>query len=180
MRVPKILFAGLIILVLTACGNQDTELLPTFGVYRPPTAEATESSLVPPSQDANPESIPSDSNPSPTPACINNLLFLDDLTIPDGTAVTAGEQLDKRWLVQNNGTCNWNDQYQVKLIAGSGMGMPVQQKLYPALSSTDVVIRMVFIAPNDPGSHRSAWQAYDAQDDPFGDPFFIDIQVSGD
>ena len=57
------------------------------------------------------------------------------------------------------------------------MGVPVQQMLYPALSGTDVVIRMVFIAPNEPGNYRSAWQAYDEQGGPFGDPFFIDVVV---
>jgi hypothetical protein len=36
---------------------------------------------------------------------------------------------------------------------------------------------MVFIAPEEPGNFRSAWQAYDPQDNPYGDPFFIDIVV---
>jgi hypothetical protein len=85
--------------------------------------------------------------------------------------------LDKRWAVQNSGTCNWDEDYRIKLIAGPGMGVPVQQALIPALSGTQVMIRMVFIAPQEGGSYRSAWQAYDPQDNAFGDPFFIDIVV---
>jgi hypothetical protein len=180
VHAPKLVFVLIVFLVLTSCSNQDLDPVPTFGVYQPPTSAPTEASFAPPPQDAESESLPGEIEPSPTPSCFNNLLFLDDLTIPDGTVVIAGERLDKRWLVQNNGTCNWNDQYQVRLIAGSGLGMPVEQKLYPALSGADVVIRMVFIAPSEPGSHRSAWQAYNAQGDPFGDPFFIDILVSED
>jgi hypothetical protein len=93
--------------------------------------------------------------------------------------VNPGESLDKRWEVQNNGTCNWNQDYRVKLIAGPGMGIPIQRALIPALSGTEVIIRMVLIAPDEPGNYRSAWQAYGPQDIPFGDPFFIDIVVSG-
>ncbi len=115
--------------------------------------------------------------PSPTPICTNSLWFLSDLTIPDGSEVSPGVRLDKRWEVRNNGTCNWNENYQIKLIAGPGMGLPAQQALYPALSDTDVVIRMVFIAPQEPGQYRSAWQAFDPFDHPFGDPFFIDIVI---
>jgi hypothetical protein len=92
--------------------------------------------------------------------------------------VQPGERLDKRWRVQNNGTCNWDERYHIKLIAGPGMGVPVRQALVPALSGTQVDIRMVFIAPEESGNYRSAWQAYDPQDQPFGDPFFIDVVVN--
>ena len=168
----------LITLVLSACRGQEARFTPTVGVYRPPTTAPTEQALAQSPSETGPESPTQEIRPTPTPSCINNLLFLDDLTIPDGTQVESGEQLDKRWLVRNNGSCNWNNQYQVRLIAGPGMGVPVQQMLYPALSGTDVVIRMVFFAPVESGNHRSAWQAYDAQGDPFGDPFFIDIVVT--
>jgi hypothetical protein len=179
VRTLKLLFLSGILLVLTACRGQTPQIPQTVGVYRPPT-EDVGASLASITQEAETGSAEEEVRPSPTPACTNNLWFLDDLTIPDGTQVNPGEQLDKRWLVRNNGSCNWNDQYQVRLIAGSGMGVPVQQMLYPALSETDVVIRMVFIAPSEPGSYRSAWQAYDAQGNLFGDPFFIDIVVIGD
>ena len=116
--------------------------------------------------------------PTPTPSCLNGLLFIKDLTIPDGTLVDPGESLDKRWEVQNSGSCNWDKNYRVKLIAGPGMGVPVQQALNPALSGTEVIIRMMFIAPDEPGNYRSAWQAYDPFGNPFGDLFFIDIVVS--
>jgi hypothetical protein len=85
--------------------------------------------------------------------------------------------LDKRWLVQNAGTCNWDERYQVRLEAGPNMGVPAQQTLFPARSGLELVIRMIFIAPDEPGIYRSAWQAYDLEDVPFGDPFFIEIEV---
>lgn len=177
MRMRFFFLISLVFAGLTACGNQQPRPEPTEGVYRAPTQIPT----LPPTahnfQELGTGEQGGDEVATPTPLCSNGLLFLRDVTIPDGTIVDPGELLDKRWAVQNNGSCNWDKRYRVKLIAGPGMGMPVQQALIPALSGTEVVIRMVFIAPEEPGNFRSAWQAYDPQDNPYGDPFFIDIVV---
>jgi hypothetical protein len=148
--------------------------------FRPPSLAPTQIPTQLGELEAAPIFPEEDQKPTPTPACTNSLWFLSDITIPDGSVVQPGERLDKRWQVQNNGTCNWDEDYQVRLIAGPGMGVPVQQALVPALSGTEVDIRMVFIAPQESGSYRSAWQAYDPQEQPFGDPFFIDIVVEGE
>ena len=100
------------------------------------------------------------------------------MTIPDGTAVQPLEILDKRWLVENTGTCNWDNRYRIKLIAGPDMNSSPEQALYPARSRTQVSIRLVFTAPEDAGVYRSAWQAYDPNGRVFGDPIFIDIVVA--
>jgi hypothetical protein len=115
---------------------------------------------------------------SPASACSDKLVFLDDLSIKDGTVFQPGAQLDKRWKVENGGTCNWDQHYRMKLIAGSELGVPAEQALYPARSGSQAVIRIVFTAPAEAGNYRSAWQAYNPQGDPFGDPFFIDIVVA--
>ncbi|MBE0696250.1 MAG: hypothetical protein IH586_04945, partial [Anaerolineaceae bacterium] len=85
--------------------------------------------------------------------------------------------LDKRWEVENSGNCNWDEKYRVRLIAGPELSAQKEQALYPARSGTRAVIRFIFKAPLEPGSYRSAWQAYDPNGEPFGDPFFIDIIV---
>ncbi len=59
--------------------------------------------------------------PTPTP-CANDLSFVQDITVPDGTAVAPGEPVDKQWLVTNVGTCNWDASYRLKLITGDAMG----------------------------------------------------------
>ena len=46
--------------------------------------------------------------PTATPTCSDWLTFVEDLTIPDGTSVIPGSVLDKRWQVENSGTCNWD------------------------------------------------------------------------
>jgi hypothetical protein len=116
---------------------------------------------------------------SATPTCSDGLRFLADLTIPDGAPVAAGETIDKRWQVENNGTCNWDARYHVRLISGSGLGAPAEQALYPARSGARAVIRMLLIAPAEVGTFRSAWQAFNPRGEAFGDPFYVEILVTG-
>jgi hypothetical protein len=66
----------------------------------------------------------------------------------------------------------------LRLIAGSDLGSPSELALYPARSSTQVEIRILFTAPEEAGAHRSAWQAYAPDGEPFGDQIFIDIVVA--
>jgi len=106
------------------------------------------------------------------------MLFIEDLTIPDGTVTSPGEALDKRWLVENNGSCNWDADYRLQLSAGQDLGAQTVQALYPARSGSRATIRIVFKAPLESGGYRSAWQAFAADGTAFGDPIFIDIQVS--
>ncbi len=109
--------------------------------------------------------------------CEDSLIFLQDVTIPDGTVVVPESTMDKRWEVENSGNCNWDENYRVRLIAGPEMGAQKEQALYPARSGTQATIRILFKAPTEPGTYRSAWQAFNPQGEPFGDPFFIEIVV---
>ena len=142
--------------------------------FQPPTLEAGSGSLVQPSPTPEPTieilSVP-------TPQCSNLLTYLEDLTIPDGTVVRPGESLDKRWLIQNNGSCNWNENYRLKLLSGPPLGVSEEQALYPARGGTQAVIRILFAAPDEPGLQRSAWQAYTPEGEAFGDPIYIEISI---
>ncbi|MBP7227713.1 MAG: hypothetical protein KA988_01265 [Longilinea sp.] len=109
--------------------------------------------------------------------CTNGLTFLSDQTIPDGSQVEPGSTLSKVWEVKNSGTCSWTAAYRVKLIAGDPLGAAEEQALVPTLGGSTAALRIVFQAPTQPGNYRSAWQAYDPQGEPFGDPFFIDFVV---
>lgn len=161
-----------IALTLVACTGQAT---PTYYVPAIPA-----SSPVRPAPTSTSEPVESLSSPQPTPApdCQSNLLFLEDLTIPDGSQVGSREKLDKRWLVQNNGTCNWNQGYSLRLIAGPKMGADPERSLYPARSGNQVEIQIQFIAPQEPGTYRSAWQAADPGGNLFGDTIFIEVNVA--
>ena len=177
MRLKIAIFVIVLTTTLAACASGESVPTPDGGIFRPATQAVTIQPTLLSDLVGGVDSVTREPDPTPTPSCTNNLYFLSDLTIPDGTVVEPGETLDKRWEVQNNGTCNWDHRYQVKLIAGPGMGVPVQQALVPALSGTNTMVRMVYIAPDEHGNYRSAWQAFDPEMMPFGDLFFIDIVV---
>ena len=109
--------------------------------------------------------------------CINNLSFVSDLTIPDGTYFTYGVTIDKQWVVENNGTCNWNSAYRLRYVGGAQLGAPDDIALYPAKSGTQATIQIMFIAPFSDGEYASAWQAFDPDGLAFGDVFYLRIVV---
>jgi hypothetical protein len=114
---------------------------------------------------------------TPTIPCENGLTFIDDLTIPDNSIVTPGSILDKQWLVQNSGSCNWDSYYRLRLIDGNGLGASPEQALFPARAGLTAFIRIIFNAPAEPGEYFSEWQAFDDQGIPFGESFLIKIVV---
>ncbi len=147
--------------------------------YIPPTAPGT----ISPPIVLTPTSSSSLSTPTPqtsplaTPECINDLIFLEDLTIPDQTIVAPGATLDKRWKVENNGSCNWDERYRIKSVSDSKLDTLTEQALYPARSGTQATISILFVAPSEPGTYHSAWQAFSPLGEPFGEPFYIEIAV---
>ena len=116
-------------------------------------------------------------SPTATPPCMDDLAFVEDVTIPDGTTVSPGASIDKRWLVQNNGTCNWDARYRLKFVGGAEMGAATEQALYPARGGAQATIRITFTAPSEPGEYSTAWQAIDPNGEPFGIPIFMKIVV---
>jgi hypothetical protein len=115
--------------------------------------------------------------PTSTPICTDNLTFISDVTIPDGTVVAPGSILDKQWLIQNSGDCNWDSGYHLRLISGNALGASPDQALYPARAGTQATERILFTAPQEAGEYVSEWQVYDANGIAFGESFFIKIEV---
>ena len=161
-RSPGVLFICFFLLAAVACGGR-RPAAPT------PTAPG-------PVVTQTPFSVPP-AAPTPTSPCADSLLFLEDVTIPDYSVVSPGTILDKQWLVQNSGSCNWDSRYRLRLISGDAMGVPEEQALYPARAGMQADIRILFTAPSDPGGYSSEWQAFDPDGLPFGESFAIRITV---
>jgi len=159
-------------LALAGCGFRPQVADPAStneAVFRPAT--------LPPPPTATLPVTAATARPTPIIACVDKLTFLNDQTIPDGTQVAANSTLDKRWEVENSGSCNWDVRYHLRMVGGTNMGADPVQPLFPARSGSQAVIRIVMTAPATPGAYRSAWQAFNPADEPFGDPFYIDIVV---
>ncbi len=176
LRVRPCLILLPIIFFAQACAPQ-----PTSTPFRPPTA-------LPPAQPlATTMPVPALFTPQPALTvtstataglCANDLSFVDDITIADNTSVLPNASIDKQWLVQNSGTCNWDASYRLKWVAGSPLGAPEEQLLYPARAGTQATLRILFTAPAEAGSYESAWQAVDPNGNIFGELIFIKIVVA--
>jgi hypothetical protein len=138
--------------------------------FNPPTLQATQAPI-------QEQVVFQEEQPTPAPSCTDSLRYVEDLSIPDGSQVSPGEKLDKRWTVENDGSCNWDQNYSLKLIAGPDMDASPEQALYPARTGSQATIRIIFTAPTELGVYRSAWQAHTPAGQPFGDPVFIEVQV---
>jgi hypothetical protein len=148
-------------------------------VYRPPTAVAqTPLVIVLPSVTPKIEDLRETARPTATPVCSDDLRFLEDVTIPDGAQVAPGEVVDKRWMVENAGSCNWDRRYRLRMVEGISPEEPVEQALYPARSGARALIRVLFTAPEDPGNYLNAWQAFNPQGEAFGDVIYVEYVIN--
>ncbi|MDM8527767.1 NBR1-Ig-like domain-containing protein [Anaerolineales bacterium HSG24] len=121
--------------------------------------------------------------PTPTPTvqlpqnCISGARFFDDLTIPDGTEVVAGQTFEKAWSIQNNGTCPWVWGYTVRFVDGDTMHT-LDQFPVPLIEPDELTaITASLVAPNQIGTHRSQWQMYDLEGESFGADLYVEIKV---
>ena len=84
-----------------AFGLTQTALaLPTSTQTPTNTSTPTETSTPVPPQATSTSVLPTDS-------CYS-LTFLSDVTIPDNTEMTPGDQFTKTWRVKNSGSCVWD------------------------------------------------------------------------
>ena len=183
-RRPSIKLRTSLLIILLTLISASCSPRPTPAPFIPPTAQSQliePTFIIQPTQDV----VVVQTTPLPTiviptattnPAdCINNLTFIDDLTIPDSTSIAYGATIDKQWLVQNSGTCNWNADYRLRHVGGAVLGAPEELALYPAKSGTQATLQITFTAPFSDGEFESAWQAFDPSGLAFGDPIYMRI-----
>lgn len=167
-----------LLFALAGCFPNPSPLIPGAstpgGAFIPPPLHSTQPPPVP-TPTFTPALLPPQI--SPTPPCASGLRYLDDLSIPDGTLVEPGQPLDKRWRVENSGTCNWDQRYHLVLISGADLGVASPLALYPARAGAQADLQIVFTAPQPAGLYRSEWQALDPDGQPFGDSIYIEIEV---
>jgi murein DD-endopeptidase MepM/ murein hydrolase activator NlpD len=108
---------------------------------------------------------------------VNNLAFLEDVTIPDETVLPGGAPFVKTWKVRNNGTTDWASGFKFEFIANTPMTMFTDVPLPPAKASEDATITIAMIAPVTPGRYKCTWRARDPEGNFFGHDIFVIIRV---
>ncbi len=147
-------------ITLTAAAFTSTPLPPsaTSTPEPPPTATATEVFTTDPTQAA-----------LGTPASLcDNYVYVADVTIVDGTAMTAGQDFVKTWKIKNTGDCTWGDGYGLIYSYGekmSGEAVPFGTVVAPG---QEIDVSVNFKAPDKIGEYVSSWQMANPQGLSFG------------
>jgi hypothetical protein len=116
--------------------------------------------------------------PTPTSNPCFNLLYIADITIPDGTRLKAGETFTKTWQVQNIGGCAWRPGFSFRHVGGDPMrGTPITlTEAIPTGAKRELSVELV-VPSGINGIIESAWQMADENGIFFGDTLFVSIVV---
>jgi uncharacterized protein YkwD len=161
-----ILLAGL---VLSACVN----LVPQAGTEIPPqfvtsTLPPTRPAFILPTETAMTSTLDPSATGTPTAdttttpgtssteaasgACGDSAAMIEDVTIPDNTVMTKGQQFTKTWRFLNNGKCDWSG-YTIAFFAGDRMGSPDSVAVPDTPAGKAVDVSVILTAPSADGSY---------------------------
>ena len=186
--------------LLSACGLGKAEATQTLSVdaiytsafYTLEVQQATQLALTPSS---TPTLLPSPTMAPPTAATqlpvgsattsaggaqgCDNSVYVNDVTIPDGTVLSPGKNFVKTWTLMNKGTCPWNSGYKLVFISGESMGgasVPITANV-PAGQQSQVSVSLV--APVNAGDYTGWWRLQNPAGQYFGNSVSVVIKVSG-
>ena len=110
-----------------------------------------------------------------------------DVTIPDDSVLSPGEEFTKTWRLQNNGACTWSRQYALIYFSGDKFTestvIYLQQEVAPGQS---VELSVDMTAPEKVGSYQSNWMLQNPAGIYFGigpngkSPFWVRIEIQKD
>ncbi len=112
-----------------------------------------------------------------SPVCTNDFEYLDDVNYPDGTVVAPGTVFTKEWEVRNTGNCEWTDAYKLRFISGDEMGANDTISVSKAAVGAKTHLSVELKAPDKPGTYRSEWKLFGADNRSFGQRVYVEIVV---
>ncbi|MBI5033195.1 MAG: hypothetical protein HZB51_21960 [Chloroflexi bacterium] len=155
--------------------QSDPAILPVtiaFANKPTPTAAPTKAA---PTATAVPAGPTATALPTGVP-CTNAFAFVADVTYPDGTSVTPGQQFNKTWRIKNTGTCAWTSAYQFVRVAGEQMSSSDAYAMPPTAPGATADVTVPMTAPATPGAHSSRWQLRDPNG-VIAQPAYVLVQV---
>jgi hypothetical protein len=106
--------------------------------------------------------------------------FVCDVTLTDGCAVRAGEQLVKTWRVRNSGQERWPQGTRICHVGGDAFGGPVNGVEVPLAAPGEAVgVSVPLTMPQQPGRYTSYWRMVTPhpQSAKFGHRFWVTVNV---
>jgi hypothetical protein len=105
-------------------------------------------------------------------------LYVEDVTIPDGTDLAPGAAFTKTWRLKNTGASTWTTAYALAFISGDKLGGPDRVNLPSTVApGATVDISVNLVAPSGLGTYRGFWKIVNASGKFVEDPVFVLIDV---
>ena len=137
-------------------GVPQTQAASQPGTTDTPQPGATDTSL--PAASATPTLAPPTPAPVATQPC-DQMAFVADVTIADGTNEDPSTTFTKTWRVKNVGTCTWTSSYALTFVSGDAMGGPASVPLAGAVNPGDTVdLSVGLAAPASSGDYTGTWR----------------------
>jgi hypothetical protein len=109
--------------------------------------------------------------------CVLAATFLQDVTVPDGTAVRAGSTFTKTWRMKNTSSCDWGEGFTIAFLQDTPMSAAGSAPVRPTPSNANVDVSVALTAPAQAGVYTSTWRLKDAAGQPFGNVVYLVIRV---
>jgi hypothetical protein len=167
----------------TSSGSLSTPIVTAI----PQTSTPSPASPTPPATATATLPLPTPLPPTATaiPVICDQVKFVQDVTVADGTSYAPGAEFTKIWRLRNNGSCTWNTSYSLVFVSGERMGAPKSVPLPGNVSpGQSVDVQVDFLAPAEQGRYRSYWMLSNAEGELFGygdnakDAFWVEIRVA--
>ncbi len=111
------------------------------------------------------------------PQAADKASFVSDVTIPDGTSITATKPFNKIWKIKNTGQSHWGNAYKWVYDGGDKMSGPdyINVPITAPGSTWDASINMT--TPAQPGTYQGYYRMQDQHGNKFGDRVWVKITV---
>lgn len=109
--------------------------------------------------------------------------FVTDVTLPDRSEVSPGQNLIKTWSINNCGTQQWPDPTALVFLRGHRELIPGAQEEFPVQSAKPnetVEVSAEICTPSAPGRYTAFFRLSDSERNLFGPRMWVDIIVPGE
>ena len=113
---------------------------------------------------------------TPTP-CLPHASFVEDVTVPEGTALEVGEPFTKVWRIASDGCAPWPAGSTWAFVSGDRMGAPASVPVPDTPLGSLVDISVGLVAPDASGTYDGNWQMQDPDGTPFGEQADVVVNV---
>jgi hypothetical protein len=104
-------------------------------------------------------------------------VYVSDITIPDGTAITAGASFTKTWRIKNNGCQTWPTGTVLAFATtGNQMGGPANVSVPQTAPNGTQDVSVPMVAPATPGDYTGGWKLRTPDGISFGDQVTVVIK----